>query len=253
MKLQMLALTDAPPKVVRAQRRRSWMDEFPGHHPYRCLPLAIANTYGWDVLSPFTFTATWNGGPAAGDLTLHSDAPHLAHFASSNFARGVLTLHTGYLFHTDPGWHLMAGGPLNVFKDGIVPLSGILESDWLPYPFTMNWQFTRAASVRFEAGEPFCRIFPLPAQAIQAVEPEIHRIEERPELHRQYQLWRERRDEFLAKYRQGDAAALQQAWQKFYFQGKYADGSGPDAAHTSKLELAEPRDCRAADRNRHSD
>jgi hypothetical protein len=64
------------------------------------LPLAIANSYGWDVLSPYTFTATWNGGPSAQDVSFEArgNAPYLSHFVNGNFTHGVVTLHTGYLF-----------------------------------------------------------------------------------------------------------------------------------------------------------
>jgi Family of unknown function (DUF6065) len=246
MKLQIFALTNSPPRIVRAQRARNWMDAFPGRHAYRCLPLAIANAYGWDVLSPYAFRATWTGGTAASDVTFEADgdAPYLGHFVNPNFSRGVVTFHTGYLFRTEPGWHLMATGAINAPKDGIVPLTGLIETDWLPYPFTMNWQFTRPGTVRFEAGEPFCRVFPVRAGALESALPEILDMEQDPELHGQYRAWRERRDEFMAKYREGDAATIKQAWQKFYFDGKYPDGSEPQTPHTSKLEILEPRDLR---------
>jgi hypothetical protein len=42
---------------------------------------------------------------------------------------------------------------LNSPKDGIAPLTGVIETDWLPYPFTMNWQMTRPGSVRFDKDE----------------------------------------------------------------------------------------------------
>lgn len=246
MKLKLLALAEHPPAIVRAERTRGWMDEFPGNHPYRCLPLTIANAYGWDLLSPYGFTATWNGGPSAQDLELVADdgAPFLSHFANGSFSRGVLTLHTGYLFRTDPGWHLVVTGPPNAPKDGICPLTGVIESDWLPYPFTMNWQLTRPGSVHFDREEPFCRVFPVPSGSVQASEPEVHDLTSEPELLRQYQVWREKRDEFMARYRGGDAATIKQAWQKFYFEGKYADGALTTAPHTAKLQAPAPRDLR---------
>ena len=247
MKLRIFALTDSPPRIVRASRSRGWMDEFPGRHAYRCLPLAIANAYGWDLLSPHAFTASWNGGAAAADVAFQADgqAPDLGHFVNSHFTHGIVTFHTGYLFRTEPGWHLVTSGPANAPKDGIAPLTGLVETDWLPYPFTMNWLFTRAGSVRFEEGEPFCRVFPMPARSLVETEPEIHDLDQDPELQAQYRAWRERRDEFMARYRSGDPETLKQAWQKFYFEGKYPDGTQTKAPHVSKLEVPEPRDLRA--------
>jgi hypothetical protein len=109
----------------------------------------------------------------------------------------------------------------------------------------MNWQFTRPGSVRFEKGEPFCRVLPVPAGALESVEPEILDMAKDAELEAQYRAWRERRDEFMEKYRKGDADTIKQAWQKFYFEGKYPDGSEPPSPHTSKLEIREPKDLRA--------
>ena len=34
---------------------------------------------------------------------------------------------------------MWAMGPPNHVKDGIQPLVGLVETDWLPFPFTMNW------------------------------------------------------------------------------------------------------------------
>jgi hypothetical protein len=56
----------------------------------------------------------------------------------------------------------------------------------------------------------------------------------------------------MAKYRSGDAATIKQAWQKFYFEGKYADGAETTAPHTSKLQAPEPNDLRARTRRRES-
>jgi hypothetical protein len=63
------------------------------------------------------------------------DYRHLAQFALSHFAHGILTFQLNYLFRTEPGWNMFATGPTNNPKDGIAPLSGVIEIDWLPYPF----------------------------------------------------------------------------------------------------------------------
>ena len=171
LQLRCYALTAEPPRLVPADRARDWMDAFEGRHAYRCLPMAIANTYGWEILSPCSFEIAWNGGMAREDISFRAldGFPHLPHFAESNFSRGVVTFHTGYLFRTDPGWHLMATGPFNRPKHGAAALTGVVETDWLPYPFTMNWQLTPPGTVRFEAGEPFCLIYPVMDGTIGAV------------------------------------------------------------------------------------
>jgi hypothetical protein len=164
----------------------------------------------------------------------------------SNFARGVATFHLDYLFRTDPGWDLMATGPFNRPKDNAAPLTGIIETDWLPYPFTMNWQLLRPGRVVFEEDEPFCLIIPIRKQALIGCQPEIRSLSDDPELSRQHEEFRVARDAFMQRFLAGDAAAIKQAWQRYYFLGRHPDGTEADN-HLSKLRLLDPVDLRCVD------
>src|SRR6185369_11104694 len=134
----------------------------------------------------------------------------LEHFARSNFGHGIVTFHTHYLFRTEPGWDLVATGPFNAFKDNCHPLTGIIETDWLPYPFTMNWKLSKPGKVVFAENEPFCLIFPLIKQALTATQPEIHRLTDEPELFQQQESFRKQREEFMQRIRAGEETAIKQ-------------------------------------------
>ncbi len=197
--LECFALMPDPPVLAPASPSRDWMDRVPGRHAYRCLPMAIANTYGWEVLSPCHFAIDWNGGDRQADLTFRGldDFPFLSHFVTSNFAMGIVTMHTGYMFRTPPGWNLMAAGPINLPKHGVAALSGVIETDWLPYPFTMNWQMTAPGTVEFHRGEPFCLVYPVAQNGVEAFAPEIREIDDDPELKQQFEAWRRSRSDFV--------------------------------------------------------
>ncbi len=246
MKLNCYPVDSHPPRIAPARRDRPWMDALPNAN--RCLPLSIANAYGWDLLAPTAFSVHWNGGPGTEDLRIvGADGAPLTGFAESNFRGGIVTFHAGYIFRTDPGWNLLVTGPFNQPKDGISPLAGIVETDWLPYPFTMNWQFTRAGVVHFAKDEPFCRIVPVASQALSEIQPEIHPLESDQELADQFRQWRERRDLFRVNVRSGDQPTIREAWQKFYFKAELPNGQAAAApSHVQKLRLAEPIDLRPA-------
>ena len=76
-----------PPEIVPGRPTRAWMDNFLARHPYRCLPLTMANTSGWELLCPVSFTAEWNGGLMQEDIKLTPDRPHphFHHYVSSQF------------------------------------------------------------------------------------------------------------------------------------------------------------------------
>jgi hypothetical protein len=244
MELECFALTQRPPEIVPGRPNRGWMDRFAERHPYRCLPLSMANTTGWEILCPMSLTAEWNGGPLTSDIKLTPDRPHpdFHEFAKSHFSSGIITFHTGYLFRTPQGWDLTAGGPPNLPKDGVQPLVGLVETDWLPFPFTMNWIFTRPGKVRFEKGEPFCFITLTPHQAMDQVQPVQRSLNSNVELRHQYDAWHRQRDDFNARLGRRDPEALREAWQRYYFKGELPDDMGPAPAdHINKRRLKSVR------------
>ncbi len=244
MELECFAVTARPPEIVPGRANRAWMDKFTDRHPYRCLPLTVANTTGWEILCPMGFSAEWNGGLRAEDIKLTPDRPHpdFHEFAKSHFTGGVLTFHTGYLFRTSPGWDMTAGGAPNMPKDGIAPLTGLVETDWLPFPFTMNWIFTRPGRVRFDKGEPFCFISLIPHQAMDPVQPVQRSLNSNPELKDQYDAWTRERSAFNAKLGRADPDAVREAWQRYYFKGEVPEDLGrAPADHVNKRRLKAPR------------
>ena len=68
-----------------APHERSWMNETDQRYAYRCLPLNIANAYGWEILCPSGFVAAWNGGTGRDAIEIFPDegttAPAVSHFA----------------------------------------------------------------------------------------------------------------------------------------------------------------------------
>lgn len=233
-----------PPELRPAPQGRAWLDELPESYGYRCLPLTIANSHGWEVLCNAPFEATWSGERAkeAIDIRMLADGglPPMSHFGS-----GILTFHVGWLFRTPPGLDLWVQGPVNQPKDGIAALTGVIETDWSPYTFTMNWQFTRPnVPVRFAAGEPFCHLFPTPRGLLERVEPEIRELGEDPEFEADYLHWSEARQTFNVDLLNPDSDARKSKWQKDYYRGYTPRGAEADADHRVKLRLKKPIDTR---------
>ncbi|HYD28095.1 DUF6065 family protein [Brevundimonas sp.] len=241
MTLECFPTRPSPPPLVPGRPDRDWMDAFTARHPYRCLPLSMANTTGWELLCPFGFEAEWDGGQGADAIRFapDADATLFDHFAASHFTHGIVTFHTGWLFRTPPGWALRASGVPNRFKHGLAPLEGLVETDWLPYPFTMNWAFTAPGKVRFEKDEPFCFIQPVEHRRIEAFEPVRVSLDDDADLARQYETWKETRTLFNNSMAAGDPEAIKQAWQRYYFRGEYPDQAEPrPESHVNKRRLA---------------
>jgi hypothetical protein len=232
-----------PPQIVPARADRDWMDTTNERFAYRCTPLSIANASGWELVLPFSFEASWLGGADRSEIVIRSnDAdPRLERLVTSHFGHGVLTFHTGWLFRTPPGWALWVRGAPNTSKRNIAPLDGLVETDWLPFTFTMNWRFTRMGTARFEKGEAFCFITLTPHGLLDAVRPRVMKLEDDPALNLAFQKWKTDRKDFNARLQALEPAAVAQGWQRTYLQGKGAAPEEKPHFHLSKRKLAAPR------------
>ena len=239
MKLKFLAtrsdLVDLRPNIAT----RDWMDQTGEKYAYRCLPLNIANSYGWSFHLTQDFVVHWSGQDALEAITIKSEED-VSGIVASIFGNGIITFHTHGLFQTEPGWSMMASGPANHPKDGISPLTGIIETDWSPFSFTMNWKITRPNQwIRFKKGEVFCSVFPVQRGVLESVEPELWPIESEPDLKEEHDAWGRARSKFNEELKKPGSYAQQEKWQKSYYRGQRPDGSPGAEDHIIKLRLKE--------------
>lgn len=238
MQITAYEVIEEPMLLQSAERSRQWMEETTDRFAYRCLPVAIANQLGWDILCPVPFTAKWTGKDGLDSIKLKFDGKP-SPLIGSHFGHGVLTFSPGYLFRTSKSHNLWVKGPTNCPKDGIAPLEGLIETDWAPYSFTMNWKFTRKRhKVEFAAGEPICRIVPYPRHYLRKFEPVLKNINENASLYRQYVEWRESRLAFNEDLQESDSAAAREKWQRSYMKGQDQQGN-TFAGHETKIQMKE--------------
>jgi hypothetical protein len=225
-------------EIRPAPLERDWMETSRERYAYRCLPLNIANAHGWEILLPSSFKAAWNGTTDIAGVKVYPEQGREP-LAISHFGHGVLTFHITCLFRTEAGYDLLAQGPVNRPKDAIAPLSGIIETDWAPYTFTMNWKFTRPGTVvRFEAGEPFCHFFPIKRGEIEEFTPRMRAMADDPELLRQYEMWNASRSNFMKELPEPGSKANEERWQKLYYRGLDAEGNEVKSAdHRTRVRL----------------
>jgi hypothetical protein len=239
MRLICYPTSGEPPRIVAAPFERGWMDNTQGEFAYRCLPLNIANAHGWMLLNTAPFIALWDGRSGIDAIRIESQEGAEAPLAVSHFGHGVLTFTVNALFRGEAGYDLIVTGPFNQPKDALQPLTGVVETDWSPFTFTMNWKFTRrGTSILLERDEPFCMIFPVKRDLLENTEPIIVRIEDDPEVSAAYREWAESRRSFNENMKVEGSEARKQKWQKEYFRGAAPFGTAPED-HRTKLRVRE--------------
>jgi hypothetical protein len=220
-----------------ASGRREWMDQTSDKFAYRCLPLVMANQVGWVLSCPLNFRALWNGRPdrLGTVLTFPEGEGRNRNQIRSHFGHGIVTFSLPWLFRTSPGYGLWVRGPSNYVKDNLTALDGIVETDWAPYTFTMNWKIQRPGTeVTFTKGEPICMIVPFPLALPEAVAPVFKQLRDDPSFAADFQDFVRRRDANLQKL----AMTRQSSFQMDYMRGHKPDGT-PVSEHRKAFKLRE--------------
>ncbi len=222
--------------IEPASPKREWMDATPQKFAYRCLPLVMANQAGWVIRCPIGFKATWNGGTDLDSLKIDfgDDGPESAKKQiNSNFGMGIVTFRVPWVFRTAGGFGTWVRGAGNFWVDGAHPLEGLVETDWSPASFTMNWKLLRRNNpVWFRKGDPVCHLTPFPMDLLGSVEPSFKNIDDDPRLKADYEAFAKQRWSQLANNAQtgGDM------WTRDYMRGHMPDGT-PVNEHRTNLKL----------------
>ena len=238
MKFKFLATNENAVDIRPNKPTRKRMDETSESFAYRCLPLNIGNSYGWSFHLKEDFVAHWDGGREEEAVTILSNSTNIKRTVSTIFGHGIITFHTHGIFQTEPGWSLYASGPANEPRDAISPISGIIETEWSPYSFTMNWKITRPNTwISFEKGDVFCSVVPIQRGVMESIEPEIWPISVEPDLEDEHKKWSQARKKFNDDLKKPGSDAEQEKWQKSYYRGFRPDGSPGAEDHIIKLRL----------------
>lgn len=198
-------------KVELPSRRRDWMDVNNGH-AYKCLPLSVANGFGWEIKNPIKFDAVWSGSighenaivftfyPETNEEKIFVDTKQI----SSHFGNGIITFSSlNFILRTTEGHNVFIKGPTNHFKHGAHALEAVIEADWLPYTFTLNWKITKPhVKVTFEKDEPIACIFPYPRNYLESFEAIEQADTIDSELDKQQRMWQKKRDDLIANPKQ---------------------------------------------------
>lgn len=176
------ANVDPADHIRPCKAARTWMDESPKKYVYRCIPLVAANTMGWELLNPIDAEVQWTGGPMNTDLQVQQSQRD-KFGPVSHFGVGMVTWYVPFIFRTSSDLGLIVTGPANHEHNMAVPLDAFVRTDWLPFPFTMNWRITeKNQKVFFKKGEPIARILPYPIAMLNETKLDIVELSSDPEF-----------------------------------------------------------------------
>lgn len=207
-------------KVEPLPIKRKWMNEISGKWVYKCIPLNVANQYGWQVLSPIEFCANWNGGNNPEDVQVHYHEEPIGLFAGGHFGNGILTIMPDFIIKTSRGISTYIKGVSNEPTDLIYPLEGVVETDWLPFTFTFNYKFTKPGEVIFKKNDPLFSFFPIKRGGLEKYKISKNSLSSDKKLLNEYYLFEKAREQHLDKNNRSSYDKNSNR----HFQGFYSSG-----------------------------
>jgi hypothetical protein len=144
------------------------------HYAYSfCLPLTIANQYGFVVKAAHDMTLYWTGEHAL--ATIESEGFYKGETSvqsyNNNFGAGVITIENHFVMRTPPGINLMTMPVPNYYIEGIMPLFGVVETDNLRRTFTFNIKITTPYKrIYIKKGDWLSAFIPIPRYFVENFE-----------------------------------------------------------------------------------
>lgn len=185
-------LSHIPAMVIeplKGKFKRDWFHK----HAYLCPPLVLGNEHGFIFKSLYDFRAKWDGGQHqdAVAIEIQSDNYKNEQYQTikSHFGMGIITIQNRFTLRTEPGVNLITINPPNYYIDGIMHMTGVIETDNLRRDFTFNLKMTRVdAWVEIKKDTPIGCVLPYPRRfldgfthkhANEVISPQEIKIEQR--------------------------------------------------------------------------
>lgn len=165
IKLNAIDYTKVLP-VVPGVQNREWIDKIDKNPYYYDLTMTMASQSGWEFRAPDEFEVEWNGGSRPEDTVVHSYLNETFIFYTG-LGNGIVSFKTGYIVQTPDDYAIMVSGAPNFFKDGIVPLSSLYETNWSHIPMMINWKMLTPGKVKFKKDEPIGFMTVIPHKQIE--------------------------------------------------------------------------------------
>ena len=143
---------------VPATRLRKWWEEDrkTKNHARFCLPMLMANSNGFYILSPADITIKWDGSVNSDvQVSIENACSHTAVTTHSSF--GSFTIQTQFIPRTPEGVFTLIK-PLPNIRLPYQPLEGLMETWWLVANFGLVTLATQPGEHLIKRGDPIAQM-----------------------------------------------------------------------------------------------
>lgn len=148
-------------RPIQADREKAWWDDNSKtrDHAKHCLPLIMANSLGYFILSPGTFIVRWNGNIQEHAVIEKIDG--CSHYMVDDHAAfGSFTVQAGFIPRTiDPGDYVYVKGIANERSLPYTCMEAAIEAWWNPGVFGLVYLLNQPGEFLIRKGQPIAQMF----------------------------------------------------------------------------------------------
>jgi hypothetical protein len=173
-KIDVFKIGPYPANIKQTSIKRDWMDNTYESHAYRCFPVSIANTLGYEISFPEDISFIWDGiSDSTGDHVRILSGEKYAYSGRSN---ATISFYTGLIFKTSKNITMMHMPVPNFFVDGAQAFTSLISTSFYEDPIPSAWKITKPNEIiTIKANQPVATILPIPLKEIASLEMNVYR------------------------------------------------------------------------------
>ena len=155
--------------IRQTRIKRDWMDATGEKHAYKCFPISLANTIGYELSLPINVSFVWDGiSDASSD---HIKILSGEEFISNSRANATVSFKTGIVIKSDKNTSFLHMPVPNLFNENYQTFTSIISTSFFDQEFPSAIRILKPdKAITIKADEPFATLVPISLKDMSNIE-----------------------------------------------------------------------------------
>jgi hypothetical protein len=155
--------------IKQTRIKRDWMESTGEKHAYKCFPVSIANTLGYELSLPVDVSFIWDG--INDSSSEHVKVLSGEEFISNSRANATVSFKTGIVIKSNKNVSFLHMPVPNLFNDLYQAFTTIISTSFFDQEFPSAIRILKPNTViTIKAGEPFVTLLPISLAELSNIE-----------------------------------------------------------------------------------
>jgi hypothetical protein len=146
--------------IKQTRIKRNWMEDTGEKHAYKCFPISLANTIGYELSLPVDVSFVWDG--ISNESVEHVKILSGEEFVYNSRANATVSFKTGIVIRSNKNISFLHMPVPNMFNDSYQTFTSIISTSFFDQEFPSAIKILKPDRViTIKAGEPFATLVPI--------------------------------------------------------------------------------------------